>query len=178
MVYIWLASLIKCDLSLNNNRWRTWKPVKLALCSQTNQIYHDRLLLIKVTTPEKHPVLWFHSTGLLFPLPTNLTSGACCDTKQTWNPNLDFSVDLRSRSTLFQACCLMGTRPSHTPLQHARQGCWWKYLLPAVARYLESACKAELRLRLLDVCLFLKCGQRSRTLLLYYWSSGLSDGKS
>lgn len=68
----------------------------------------------KVTTEEKCPVLWFQSTRLLFPLPTNLmnisastrcqrtSSCVCCDTKQTWIPYLDCSVDLRSRAHCFR----------------------------------------------------------------------------
>lgn len=46
-----------------------------------------------------------------------LTQLFVCLLQYETNQNIDFSMNLWARSTLFQACCLTGTRPSPAPLQ-------------------------------------------------------------
>lgn len=77
-------------------------------------------------------------------------------------PKFGFQCELMIKDYNVSSLLLDGNKAK----VNSSQGCLWEYLLPAVAKYSESDCEAELKLRLLEVCLYLERGQRSRTLLL------------
>lgn len=179
---------MKCDLRLNNNRWRTWKPVTLALCSQTNQINHDYLLLEELQHKKNvlhcsFRVLDSYShcqkTWLIFQSANGANAPLCVSIVIQNKPKFGFQCELMIKKQIISSLPLdRNEAKPRTFAANTSQGSLWEYLLPAVARYSESTCEAELRLRLLEVCLCIECVQTSRALLFYSCSCVLSARKS